>query len=207
MEISLTRLENIETTRRNLLKYGTFAGISALAGINGLQSSHLLPPVISASHITNTSKVIDYTTQPYSVFLVSNNINIVKSVLNNTRVETIYLYSSVIDEVISSRVKTSFSIKTLLLSLGTVIPFDYDISSLDMKSWRVADAFSYLSGAYAELQNNSQATVNEAQLLSSLEVLGKYNKTIYLSSTTPWQKSNILSVNLNVSPIGNIVSL
>ena len=71
MDITLNNLETIETSRRNLLKYGAL-GISAMAGINTLQIS--LPLQVISSENLVSSNVVDYATKPYNVFLVSDNI-------------------------------------------------------------------------------------------------------------------------------------
>ena len=75
MDITFNNLETTETTRRNLLKYSVL-GISALAGINALQTN--LPLQVTTSENVISSNMVDYTTKPYNVFLVSENINRLK---------------------------------------------------------------------------------------------------------------------------------
>ena len=145
MEILLNNLETTETTRRNLLKYSAFC-ISSLAGINALQSGLQLP--IKSPEPAISSTIVDYTTKPYNVFLVSENINQVNKLLTNARVENIYVYSHTLHANISNKVISNNNIQKLLLSLGSIIPFDFDITSLDIKSWKVREAFLYISEAY-----------------------------------------------------------
>ena len=142
MEILLNNLETIESTRRDLLKYSAFC-ISALAGINALQTS--LPLQVTTSENVITSNVVDYTIKPYNVFLVSENINQVNKLLTNTRVENVYVYSHTLNANISNKVISNNNLQKLLLSLGSIIPFDYDITCLDMKAWKVRDAFLWLN--------------------------------------------------------------
>ena len=189
MDITFNNLETTETTRRNLLKYGVLSGISALAGIKILQTGLQLPTILSEPAIS--SNIVDYTTKPYNVFLVSENINQVNRLLTNTRVENIYVYSNTLNANISSKVISNNNLQKLLLSLGSIIPFDYDITCLDMKAWKVRDAFLYL---------------NEEKLLSSLNTIGLYNKSIYVSNNSPWNDSNIIIKN-NMIPMGNIITL
>ena len=131
MEILLNNLETTETTRRNLLKYSAFC-ISALAGINALQTNLSIPVTTSENVIS--SNVVDYTIKPYNVFLVSENINQVNKLLLNARVENIYVYSHTITSNISNKVIANNTLQNLLNSLGSIIPFDYDITCLDMKA-------------------------------------------------------------------------
>ena len=203
MDITLNNLETIETSRRNLLKYGAL-GISAMAGINTLQIS--LPLQVISSENLVSSNVVDYATKPYNVFLVSDNINQINKLLTNTRVENIYVYSNTLNANISSKVISNNNLQKLLLSLGSIIPFDYDITCLDMKAWKVRDAFLYISEAYANIQNNSTVSLNEEKLLSSLNTIGLYNKSIYVSNNSPWNDSNIIIKN-NMIPMGNIITL
>ena len=204
MEILLNNLETIESTRRDLLKYSAFC-ISALAGINALQTS--LPLQVTTSENVITSNVVDYTIKPYNVFLVSENINQVNKLLTNTRVENVYVYSHTLHANISNKVISNNNLQKLLLSLGSIIPFDYDITRLDMKAWKVRDAFLYISEAYANIQNNSTVSLNEEKLLSSLNTLGLYNKNIYVANTSPWLIEEIKYINLNAFPIGDLISL
>ena len=204
MEILLNNLETTETTRRNLLKYSAFC-ISALAGINALQSGLQLP--IKSPEPAISSTIVDYTTKPYNVFLVSENINQVNKLLSNTRVENVYVYSHTITSNISNKVISNNNLQKLLLSLGSIIPFDYDITCLDMKAWKVRDAFLYISEAYANIQNNNALSFNEEKLLSSLNTIGLYNRNIYVSNTSALLKDEVKTLNLNILPIGNIVSL
>ena len=199
MDITLNNLETIETSRRNLLKYGAL-GISAMAGINTLQIS--LPLQVISSENLVSSNVVDYATKPYNVFLVSDNINQVNRLLTNTRVENVYVYSHTLSAHISNKVISNNNLQKLLLSLGSIIPFDY----LDMKAWKVRDAFLYISEAYANIQNNSTVSLNEEKLLSSLNTIGLYNKSIYVSNNSPWNDSNIIIKN-NMIPMGNIITL
>ena len=140
MDITFNNLETTETTRRNFLKYSAL-GISALAGINALQTN--LPLPVTTSENVISSNMVDYTTKPYNVFLVSENINQVNKLLTNTRVENVYVYSHTLNANISSKVISNNNLQKLLLSLGSIIPFDYDITCLDMKAWKVRDAFLY----------------------------------------------------------------
>ena len=204
MEILLNNLETTETNRRNLLKYSAFC-ISALAGINALQTSLPLPVITSENVIT--SNVVDYTIKPYNVFLVSENINQVNRLLTNTRVENVYVYSHTITSNISNKVIANNTLQNLLNSLGSIIPFDFDITSLDIKSWKVRDAFLYISEAYANIQNNSTVSLNEEKLLSSLNTIGLYNKSIYVANTSAWLIEEIKYINLNAFPIGDLISL
>ena len=204
MEILLNNLETTETTRRNLLKYSAFC-ISALAGINALQTNLSIPVTTSENVIS--SNVVDYTIKPYNVFLVSENINQVNKLLLNARVENIYVYSHTITSNISNKVIANNTLQNLLNSLGSIIPFDYDITCLDMKAWKVRDAFLYISEAYANIQNNSTVLLNEEKLLSSLNTIGLYNKSIYVANTSALLKDEVKTLNLNILPIGNIVSL
>ena len=203
MDITFNNLETTETTRRNLLKYSAL-GISALAGINALQTS--LPLPVTTSENVISSNMVDYTTKPYNVFLVSENINQVNKLLTNTRVENVYVYSHTLNANISNKVISNNNLQKLLLSLGSIIPFDYDITCLDMKAWKVRDAFLYVSEAYANIQNNSTVSLNEEKLLSSLNTIGLYNKSIYVSNTSAWNNNNVIIKN-NMLPIGNIITL
>ena len=204
MEILLNNLETIESTRRDLLKYSAFC-ISALAGINALQSGLQLP--IKSPEPAISSTIVDYTTKPYNVFLISENINQVNKLLLNARVENVYVYSHTLHANISNKVISNNNLQKLLLSLGSIIPFDYDITSLDIKSWKVREAFLYISEAYANIQNNSTVSLNEEKLLSSLNTIGLYNRNIYVSNTSALLKDEVKTLNLNILPIGNIVSL
>lgn len=203
MDITFNNLETTETTRRNLLKYSAL-GISALAGINALQTS--LPLPVTTSENVISSNMVDYTTKPYNVFLVSENINQVNKLLTNTRVENVYVYSHTLNANISNKVISNNNLQKLLLSLGSIIPFDYDITCLDMKAWKVRDAFLYVSEAYANIQNNSTVSLNEENLLSSLNTIGLYNKNIYVANTSPWNNNHVIIKN-DMLPIGNIITL
>ena len=204
MELTLSKILEQETSRRNLLKYSTFAGISALAGINALQTN--LPLPVTTSENVISSNMVDYTTKPYNVFLVSENINQVNKLLTNTRVENVYVYSHTLNANISNKVISNNNLQKLLLSLGSIIPFDYDITCLDMKAWKVRDAFLYVSEAYANIQNNSTVSLNEENLLSSLNTIGLYNKNIYVSNNSPWNNNHVIIKN-DMLPIGNIITL
>ena len=203
MDITFNNLETTETTRRNFLKYSAL-GISALAGINALQTN--LPLQVTTSENVISSNMVDYTKKPYNVFLVSENINQVNKLLTNTRVENVYVYSHTLNANISNKVISNNNLQKLLLSLGSIIPFDYDITCLDMKAWKVRDAFLYISEAYANIQNNNALSFNEEKLLSSLNTIGLYNKSIYVSNNSPWNDSNIIIKN-NMLPMGNIITL
>ena len=203
MDITFNNLETTETTRRNLLKYSALS-ISALAGINALQTNLPLPVITSENVIS--SNMVDYTTKPYNVFLVSENINQVNKLLLNARVENIYVYSHTITSNISNKVIANNNLQKLLLSLGSIIPFDYDIICLDMKAWKVRDAFLYVSEAYANIQNNSTVSLNEENLLLSLNTIGLYNKSIYVSNNSPWNNNHVIIKN-NMLPMGNLISL
>ena len=65
MDITFNNLETTETTRRNFLKYSAL-GISALAGINALQTN--LPLPVTTSENVISSNMVDYTKKPYNVF-------------------------------------------------------------------------------------------------------------------------------------------
>ena len=203
MDITFNNLETTETTRRNLLKYSAL-GISALAGINALQTN--LPLPVTTSENVISSNMVDYTKKPYNVFLVSENINQVNKLLTNTRVENVYVYSHTLHANISNKVISNNNLQKLLLSLGSIIPFDYDITCLDMKAWKVRDAFLYVSEAYANIQNNSTVLLNEEKLLSSLNTIGLYNKSIYVSNNSPWNNNHVIIKN-NMIPMGNIITL
>ena len=203
MDITFNNLETTETTRRNFLKYSAL-GISALAGINALQTS--LPLPVTTSENVISSNMVDYTKKPYNVFLVSENINQVNKLLTNTRVENVYVYSHTLNANISNKVISNNNLQKLLLSLGSIIPFDYDITCLDMKAWKVRDAFLYVSEAYANIQNNSTVSLNEEKLLSSLNTIGLYNKSIYISNNSPWNNNHVIIKN-NMIPMGNIITL
>lgn len=203
MDITFNNLETTETTRRNFLKYSAL-GISALAGINALQTN--LPLPVTTSENVISSNMVDYTTKTYNVFLVSENINQVNKLLTNTRVENVYVYSHTLNANISSKVISNNNLQKLLLSLGSIIPFDYDITCLDMKAWKVRDAFLYVSEAYANIQNNSTVLLNEEKLLSSLNTIGLYNKSIYVSNNSPWNNNHVIIKN-NMIPMGNIITL
>ena len=203
MDITFNNLETTETTRRNFLKYSAL-GISALAGINALQTS--LPLPVTTSENVISSNMVDYTKKPYNVFLVSENINQVNKLLTNTRVENVYVYSHTLNANISNKVISNNNLQKLLLSLGSIIPFDYDITCLDMKAWKVRDAFLYVSEAYANIQNNSTVSLNEEKLLSSLNTIGLYNKSIYISNNSPWNNNHVIIKN-NMIPMGNLISL
>ena len=205
MEILLNNLETTETTRRDLLKYGVLSGISALAGINALQTS--LPLQVTTSENVISSNVVDYTTKPYNVFLVSENINQVNKLLTNTRVENVYVYSHTLHANISSKVISNNNLQKLLLSLGSIIPFDYDITCLDMKAWKVRDAFLYISEAYASLQNDKHTQLNEANILASLNIIGAYNRNIYVSHNNSIFQNNHIILNHQSMPIGDIIVL
>lgn len=204
MEILLNNLETIESTRRDLLKYSAFC-ISSLAGINALQTS--LPLQVTTSENVITSNVVDYTIKPYNVFLVSENINQVNKLLTNTRVENVYVYSHTLHANISNKVISNNTLQNLLNSLGSIIPFDYDITCLDMKAWKVRDAFLYISEAYANIQNNSTVSLNEEKLLSSLNTIGAYNRNIYVSHNNSIFQNNHIILNHQSMPIGDIIVL
>ena len=203
MDITFNNLETTETTRRNLLKYSAL-GISALTGINALQTS--LPLQVITSENVISSNMVDYTTKPYNVFLVSENINQVNKLLTNTRVENVYVYSHTLNTNISNKVIYNNNLQKLLLSLGSIIPFDYDITCLDMKAWKVRDAFLYVSEAYANIQNNITVSLNEEKLLSSLNTIGLYNKSIYVSNNSQWNNNHVIIKN-HMIPMGNLISL
>ena len=203
MDITFNNLETTETTRRNFLKYSAL-GISALAGINALQTS--LPLPVTTSENVISSNMVDYTKKPYNVFLVSENINQVNKLLTNTRVENVYVYSHTLNANISNKVISNNNLQKLLLSLGSIIPFDYDITCLDMKAWKVRDAFLYVSEAYANIQNNSTVSLNEEKLLSSLNTIGLYNKSIYVSNNSQWNNNHVIIKN-HMIPMGNIITL
>lgn len=207
MDITLNNIENIETSRRNLLKYGSLAGISAIVGVNILQNSLSLPNITTSAKVISSTGLVDYTTIPYNVFLVSENAKSVSNLLSNTRISNIYLYSHTINANISNKVIANSTLQNLLLSLGSIIPFDFDITSLDMKSWKVREAFLYISEVYALLQNNKNTSLNEANILASLNTIGSYNRNIYVSSISPWQTDDIKYSNFNAFPIGDIISL
>ena len=76
-----------------------------------------------------------------------------------------------------------------------------------MKAWKVRDAFLYVSEAYANIQNNSTVLLNEEKLLSSLNTIGLYNKSIYVANTSAWLIEEIKYINLNTFPIGDLISL
>ena len=76
-----------------------------------------------------------------------------------------------------------------------------------MKAWKVRDAFLYISEVYASLQNNKNTSLNEANILASLNTIGSYNRNIYVSSISPWQTDDIKYSNFNAFPIGDIISL
>ena len=204
MEILLNNLETTETTRRNLLKYSAFC-ISSLAGINALQSGLQLP--IKSPEPAISSTIVDYTTKPYNVFLVSENINQVNKLLTNARVENIYVYSHTLHANISNKVISNNNIQKLLLSLGSIIPFDFDITSLDIKSWKVREAFLYISEAYASLQNDKHTQLNEANILASLNIIGAYNRNIYVSYNNSIFQNNHIILNHQSMPIGDIIVL
>lgn len=208
MELTFSKILEQETSRRTILKYGTLAGISSLAGINALNTSISLPQItLSSSEISSSSISLDYTVKPYSMFLVSENVHYVKSLLNNGRLEHIYLYSHTLSAGTSSKITADNNLSSLLLSLGSIIPFDYDISNIDIKAWKVREAFLYISGVYAEVQNRSKSVINEAKLLSSLKILGTYNRNIYgVTNYSAWANESI-KINQASSPIGNIIML
>ena len=166
-----------------------------------------MPLQVTTSENVITSNVVDYTIKPYNVFLVSENIHQVNKLLLNARVENIYVYSHTLNANISNKVISNNNLQKLLLSLGSIIPFDYDITCLDMKAWKVRDAFLYISEAYANIQNNSTVLLNEEKLLSSLNTIGLYNKSIYVSNTSAWLIEEIKYINLNAFPIGDLISL
>ena len=210
MELTLSKILEQETSRRTILKYGTLAGISSLAGINALNTSISLPQItLSSSEISSSSISLDYTVKPYSIFLVSENMQYVNRLLTNERLEHLYLYSHTLRAGTSSKITVDNNLSSLLLSLGSIIPFDYDISDIDMKAWKVREAFLYISGVYAELQNNSKSVINEEKLLSSLKILGAYNRNIYgVNNHSAWLgDSEIITINQASSPIGNIIML
>ena len=204
MEILLNNLETIESTRRDLLKYSAFC-ISSLAGINALQSGLQLP--IKSPEPAISSTIVDYTTKPYNVFLVSENINQVNKLLTNTRVENVYVYSHTITSNISNKVIANNNLQKLLLSLGSIIPFDFDITSLDIKSWKVREAFLYISEAYESLQNDKNTQLNEANILASLNIIGAYNRSIYVSHNNSIFQNNHIILNHQSMPIGDIIVL
>ena len=208
MELTFSKILEQETSRRTILKYGTLAGISSLAGIKALNTSITLPQItLSSAEISSSSISLDYTVKPYSMFLVSENVHYVKSLLNNKRLEHMYLYSHTLSAGISSKITADNNLSSLLLSLGSIIPFDYDISDIDMKAWKVREAFLYISGVYAEVQNRSKSVINESKLLSSLKILGTYNRNIYgVNNYSAWANESI-KINQASSPIGNIIML
>ena len=208
MEILLNHLLEQETSRRTILKYGTLAGISSLAGINALNTSITLPQItLSSAEISSSSISLDYTVKPYSIFLVSENKQYINSLLTNERLEHLYLYSHTLSAGTSSKITADNNLSSLLLSLGSIIPFDYDISNIDIKAWKVREAFLYISGVYAEVQNRSKVVINEAKLLSSLKILGTYNRTIYISPNHSIYHNESIALNQASSPIGNIIML
>ena len=208
MEILLNHLLEQETSRRTILKYGTLAGISSLAGINALNTSITLPQItLSSAEISSSSISLDYTVKPYSIFLVSENKQYINSLLSNERLEHLYLYSHTLSAGTSSKITADNNLSSLLLSLGSIIPFDYDISNIDIKAWKVRESFLYISGVYAEVQNRSKSVINEAKLLSSLKILGTYNRTIYISPNHSIYHNESIALNQASSPIGNIIML
>ena len=204
MEILLNNLETIESTRRDVLKYSAFC-ISSLAGINALQTNLSIPVTTSENVIS--LNVVDYTIKPYNVFLVSENINQVNKLLSNTRVENIYVYSHTLHANISNKVIANNTLQNLLNSLASIIPFDYDITCLDMKAWKVRDAFLYISEAYASLQNDKHTQLNEANILASLNIIGAYNRNIYVSHNNSIFQNNRIILNHQSMPIGDIIVL
>lgn len=208
MELTLSKILEQETSRRTILKYGTLAGISSLAGINALNTSISLPQItLSSAEITSSSISLDYTVKPYSIFLVSENKYYINSLLTNERLEHLYLYSHTLSAGTSSKITVDNNLSSLLLSLGSIIPFDYDISNIDIKAWKVRESFLYISGVYAEVQNRSKVVINEAKLLSSLKILGTYNRTIYISPNHSIYHNESIALNQASSPIGNIIML
>ena len=189
MELTFSKILEQETSRRTILKYGTLAGISSLAGINALNTSVTLPQIT------------------LSIFLVSENKYYINSLLSNERLEHLYLYSHTLSAGASSKITADNNLSSLLLSLGSILPFDYDISDIDMKAWKVREAFLYISDTYAELQNNSKSVINEAKLLSSLKILGTYNRNIYISPNHSIYHNESIALNQASSPIGNIIML
>ena len=204
MDITLNNIENIETSRRNLLKYGSLAGISAIVGVNIIQNSLSLPNVNTSANVISSTGLVDYTTIPYNVFLVSENAKSVSSLLSNTRISNIYLYSHTINANISNKVIANNTLQNLLLSLGSIIPFDYDITSFDMTAWKIREAFLYISEAYASIHNNKNTSLNEANILASLNIIGSHNRKIYTPGASQWK--DVKHINLDVSPIGNLIS-
>ena len=208
MEILLNHLLEQETSRRTILKYGTLAGISSLAGINALNTSITLPQItLSSAEISSSSISVDYTIKPYSIFLVSENMQYVNSLLSNARLEHLYLYSHTLSAGYSNKVTAYNNLSSLLLSLGSIIPFDYNTANIDMKAWKVREAFLYISGVYAEVQNCSKSVINESKLLSSLKILGTYNRNIYISPNHSIYHNESIALNQASSPIGNIIML
>ena len=205
MEILLNHLLEQETSRRTILKYGTLAGISSLAGITALNTSITLPNI--SAPLQSNSISLDYTVKPYSIFVVSENKYYINSLLSNERVEHLYLYSHTLSAGTSSKITVDNNLSSLLLSLGSIIPFDYDISNIDIKAWKVRESFLYISGVYAEVQNRSKSVINEAKLLSSLKILGTYNRTIYISPNHSIYHNESIALNQASSPIGNIIML
>ena len=64
MELTLSQILEQETSRRTILKYGTLAGISSLAGINALNTSISLPQItLSSAEISSSSISLDYTSK------------------------------------------------------------------------------------------------------------------------------------------------
>ena len=208
MELTLSKILEQETSRRTILKYSTFAGISSLAGIKALNTGVTLPQItLSSSEISSSSISLDYTVKLYSIFLVSENMQYVNRLLTNERLEHLYLYSYTLRAGTSSKITADNNLSSLLLSLGSIIPFDYDISDIDMKAWKVREAFLYISGVYAELQNRSKSVINEEKLLSSINILGAYNRNIYgVNNHSAWANESI-KINQASSPIGNIIML
>lgn len=208
MELTLSKILEQETSRRTILKYSTFAGISSLAGIKALNTGVTLPQItLSSVEISSSSISLDYTVKPYSIFLVSENMQYVNRLLTNERLEHLYLYSYTLRAGTSSKITADNNLSSLLLSLGSIIPFDYDISSIDMKAWKVREAFLYISGVYAEVQNNSKSVIDEEKLLSSINILGAYNRNIYgVNNHSAWANESI-KINQASSPIGNIIML
>ena len=208
MELTFSKILEQETSRRTILKYGTLAGISSLAGIKALNTGVTLPQItLSSAEISSSSISLDYTVKPYSIFLVSENMQYVNRLLTNERLEHLYLYSHTLSAGTSSKVTADNNLSSLLLSLGSIIPFDYDISNIDIKAWKVREAFLYISGVYAEVQNRSKSVINEAKLLSSLKILGTYNRNIYgVTNYSAWANESI-KINQASSPIGNIIML
>lgn len=202
MELSINQIESLSISRRKLLQYGSILGISSISGLEIFEksSSILDMPLSEVSSVSIT----DYSTSSYKVFLLSDNAGMLENMLSNSRIKEIYLYGKEFNKL-SSRVKILNNVSSLILSLGNLLPFDYDVSTFDKKAYNLHSSFLYLSEVYADYQNGKLELIEEERILSSLKAIGHYNRTIYVAGLENNLFNTSQIINTNSEPIGSLV--